>query len=60
MKWLGRLALVLVAALVGAGLYAYLLATPRSLRPDPPALVEQIRSDASSAPVPASPWKSDT
>ena len=46
MKWLGRLAVVLVAALVGAGLYAYLLATPRTLRPDPPALVEQIREVA--------------
>lgn len=45
MKWLGRLAVVLGAALLGAGAYA-LLNAPRALRPDPPALVEQIREVA--------------
>jgi len=45
MKWLGRLALVLVAALGGAGLFAY-FGTQRVQRPDPPALVEQIREIA--------------
>lgn len=45
MKWLGRFAVVLVAALAGAGLFA-LLGSKRVERPDPPALVEQIREVA--------------
>lgn len=45
MKWLGRLALVLGAAVAGAGAFA-LFGAPRVPRPDPPALVEQIREVA--------------